>query len=148
MKLALAIPAVLWCGWPFFVRGVASIRSGYLNMFTLIGLGTGAAFLYSVVATVAPWLFPDAMRDANGLVPVYYEAASVIVALVLLGQVLELRARQNTGGAEYAALLDLAPKTALPRAEGRQDRKCAARHRQGRRHLARDHRRQSRSTAR
>ena len=112
LKLALAIPAVLWCGWPFFVRGFASIRSGYLNMFTLIGLGTGAAFLYSVVATVAPWLFPDAMRDANGLVPVYYEAASVIVALVLLGQVLELRARERTGGA-IRALLDLAPKTAL-----------------------------------
>ncbi len=112
LKLALAIPAVLWCGWPFFVRGFASIRSGYLNMFTLIGLGTGAAFLYSVAATVAPWLFPDAMRDAHGLVPVYYEAASVIVALVLLGQVLELRARERTGGA-IRALLDLAPKTAL-----------------------------------
>ena len=112
LKLALAIPAVLWCGWPFFVRGFASIRSGYLNMFTLIALGTGAAFLYSVVATVAPWLFPDAMRDAHGLVPVYYEAAAVIVALVLLGQVLELRAREKTGGA-IRALLDLAPKTAL-----------------------------------
>ncbi len=112
LKLALAIPAVLWCGWPFFVRGFASIRSGYLNMFTLIALGTGAAFLYSVVATVAPWLFPDAMRDEHGLVPVYYEAAAVIVALVLLGQVLELRARERTGGA-IRALLDLAPKTAL-----------------------------------
>jgi Cu+-exporting ATPase len=112
LKLALAIPAVLWCGWPFFVRGLASIRSGYLNMFTLIALGTGAAFLYSLVATVAPWLFPDAMRDEHGLVPVYYEAASVIVALVLLGQVLELRARERTGGA-IRALLDLAPKTAL-----------------------------------
>jgi Cu+-exporting ATPase len=112
LKLALAIPAVLWCGWPFFERGFASIRTGYLNMFTLIALGTGAAFLYSVVATVAPWLFPDAMRDTHGLVPVYYEAASVIVALVLLGQVLELRARERTGGA-IRALLDLAPKTAL-----------------------------------
>jgi Cu+-exporting ATPase len=112
LKFALAIPAVLWCGWPFFLRGIASIRSGYLNMFTLIGLGTGAAFLYSVVATVAPSLFPDAMRDAHGLVPVYYEAASVIVALVLLGQVLELRARERTGGA-IRALLDLAPKIAL-----------------------------------
>ena len=112
LKLALAIPAVLWCGWPFFVRGFASLRSGYLNMFTLIALGTGAAFLYSVVATVAPWLFPDAMRDEHGLVPVYYEAAAVIVALVLLGQVLELRARERTGGA-IRALLDLAPKTAL-----------------------------------
>ncbi len=112
LKLALAVPAVLWCGWPFFVRGFASLRSGYLNMFTLIGLGTGAAFLYSVIATVAPGLFPEAMRDAHGLVPVYYEAASVIVALVLLGQVLELRARERTGGA-IRALLDLAPKTAL-----------------------------------
>ena len=112
LKLALAIPAVLWCGWPFFLRGFASIRSGYLNMFTLIGLGTGAAFLYSVVATVAPGLFPAAMHDEHGLVPVYYEAAAVIVALVLLGQVLELRARERTGGA-IRALLDLAPKTAL-----------------------------------
>ena len=112
LKLALAIPAVLWCGWPFFVRGFVSIRSGYLNMFTLIGLGTGAAFLYSVVATLAPDLFPAAMHDAHGLVPVYYEAAAVIVALVLLGQMLELRARERTGGA-IRALLDLAPKAAL-----------------------------------
>jgi P-type Cu+ transporter len=112
LKLGLAIPAVLWCGWPFFVRGFASIRSGWLNMFTLIALGTGAAFLYSVVATVAPDLFPAAMKDEHGLVPVYFEAAAVIVALVLLGQVLELRAREKTGGA-IRALLDLAPKTAL-----------------------------------
>jgi len=112
LKLALAIPAVLWCGWPFFVRGFASLRSGWLNMFTLIGLGTGAAFLYSLLATVAPELFPEAMRDAHGLVPTYFEAAAVIVALVLLGQVLELRAREKTGGA-IRALLDLAPKTAL-----------------------------------
>jgi Cu+-exporting ATPase len=112
LKLALATPAVLWCGWPFFVRGVASLRSGWLNMFTLIGLGTGAAFLYSLVATTAPQLFPAAMQDAHGLIPTYFEAAAVIVALVLLGQVLELRARENTGGA-IRALLDLAPKTAL-----------------------------------
>ena len=112
LKLLLAVPAVLWCGWPFFVRGFASIRSGWLNMFTLIALGTGAAFLYSVVATVAPELFPAAMRDEHGLVPVYFEAAAVIVALVLLGQVLELRAREKTGGA-IRALLDLAPKTAF-----------------------------------
>ena len=112
LRLALAAPAVLWCGWPFFVRGFASIRSGWLNMFTLIGLGTGAAFLYSLIATIAPGLFPDTMRDAHGLIPVYYEAAAVIVALVLLGQVLELRAREKTGGA-IRALLDLAPKTAL-----------------------------------
>jgi Cu+-exporting ATPase len=112
LQLALAVPAVLWCGWPFFVRGFESLRSGWLNMFTLIALGTGAAFLYSVAATLAPWLFPAAMHDTHNLVPVYYEAAAVIVALVLLGQVLELRAREKTGGA-IRALLDLAPKTAL-----------------------------------
>jgi Cu+-exporting ATPase len=112
LKIALAIPAVLWAGWPFFVRGVQSIRSGWLNMFTLIALGTGAAFLYSVLAVVAPALFPPSMADAHGLIPTYFEAAAVIVALVLLGQVLELRAREKTGGA-IRALLDLAPKTAL-----------------------------------
>jgi P-type Cu+ transporter len=112
LLLVLATPAVLWCGWPFFVRGFASLRSGWLNMFTLIGLGTGAAYLYSVVATIAPSLFPVSMRDVHGLVPVYFEAAAVIVALVLVGQVLELRARERTGGA-IRALLDLAPKTAL-----------------------------------
>ncbi len=112
LQLMLAIPAVLWGGWPFFVRGWHSLRSGYLNMFTLIALGTGAAFLYSVVATLAPGLFPASMADAHGAIPVYYEAAAVIVALVLLGQVLELRARERTGGA-IRALLDLAPKTAL-----------------------------------
>ncbi len=112
LKLALATPAVLWCGWPFFVRGFASLRSGWLNMFTLIALGTGAAYLYSLVATLAPSLFPAAMQDAHGLIPTYFEAAAVIVALVLLGQVLELRAREKTGGA-IRALLDLAPKTAL-----------------------------------
>ena len=112
LQLAIAVPAVLWCGWPFFVRGFQSIRTGWLNMFTLIALGTGAAFLYSVVATIAPELFPASMRDAHGLIPTYFEAAAVIVALVLLGQVLELRAREKTGGA-IRALLDLAPKTAL-----------------------------------
>jgi P-type Cu+ transporter len=112
LKLVLAIPAVLWCGWPFFVRGFESIRSGWLNMFTLIALGTGTAFFYSVVATIAPDLFPAAMKDQYGMVPVYFEAAAVIVALVLVGQVLELRAREKTGGA-IRALLDLAPKTAL-----------------------------------
>jgi P-type Cu+ transporter len=112
LKLGLAVPAVLWSGWPFFVRGVQSIRSGWLNMFTLIALGTGAAFLYSLLAVVAPGLFPPSMADAHGLIPTYFEAAAVIVALVLLGQVLELRAREKTGGA-IRALLDLAPKTAL-----------------------------------
>ena len=94
------------------MRGWDSLRWRRLNMFTLIAMGTGAAFLYSVVATVAPGLFPASMADAHGLVPVYYEAAAVIVALVLVGQVLELRARERTGGA-IRALLDLAPKTAL-----------------------------------
>jgi Cu+-exporting ATPase len=112
LALAIATPAVLWCGWPFFVRGFQSIRSGWLNMFTLIALGTGAAYLYSFVATIAPELFPSSMRDAHGLVPTYFESAAVIVALVLFGQVLELRAREKTGGA-IRALLDLAPKTAL-----------------------------------
>jgi Cu+-exporting ATPase len=112
LQLAIAIPAVLWCGWPFFVRGWRSLLTGRLNMFTLIGLGTGAAFLYSLVATAAPSLFPSAMRDVHGTVPVYFEAAAVIASLVLLGQVLELRARLRTGGA-IRALLDLAPKTAL-----------------------------------
>ncbi len=112
LLLALATPAVLWCGWPFFERGFKSLRTGWLNMFTLIALGTGAAYLYSVLATIAPDLFPASMHDAHGLVPVYFEAAAVIVALVLVGQVLELRAREKTGGA-IRALLDLAPKTAL-----------------------------------
>jgi Cu+-exporting ATPase len=112
LALAIATPAVLWCGWPFFARGFASLRTGWLNMFTLIALGTGAAYLYSLVAVLAPGLFPASMRDAHGLIPTYFEAAAVIVALVLLGQVLELRAREKTGGA-IRALLDLAPKTAL-----------------------------------
>src|SRR5262249_20913910 len=112
LQLLIAVPAVLWCGWPFFARGFASLRSGRLNMFTLIAVGTGTAFLYSLVATIAPTLFPTSMADAHGRIPVYYEAAAVIVALVLVGQVLELRARQRTGG-PIRALLDLAPKTAL-----------------------------------
>ena len=112
LQLLLAIPAVLWCGWPFFARGWDSLRWWRLNMFSLIALGTGTAFLYSLVATLAPGLFPAAMADAHGRIPVYFEAAAVIVALVLVGQVLELRARERTGGA-IRALLDLAPKTAL-----------------------------------
>ena len=112
LQLVLAIPAVLWCGWPFFERGARSFRTGNLNMFTLIAIGTGASFLYSVVAVLAPGVFPAAMRDMHGLVPLYFEAAAVITALVLLGQVLELRARHRTGGA-IRALLNRAPKTAL-----------------------------------
>ncbi|MGN6097215.1 MAG: heavy metal translocating P-type ATPase [Bosea sp. (in: a-proteobacteria)] len=111
MQLALAAPIVLWAGFPFFARGAASIRSGHYNMFTLIAIGVGAAFAYSLVATIAPQLFPPAFHTMHGQVPVYYEAAGVVVALVLLGQVLELRARAATGRA-IRALMDLAPKTA------------------------------------
>jgi Cu+-exporting ATPase len=111
LQLALAAPVVLWGGWPFFVRGWQSVVSRRLNMFTLIALGTGAAFAYSVLAVLAPGLFPDAFRGHGGHVAVYFEAAAVIVTLVLLGQVLELRARARTGAA-IRALLGLAPKTA------------------------------------
>ena len=110
-QLVLATPAVIWAGWPFFQRGWDSILTWNLNMFTLIAIGTGAAFLYSAVAVLAPDIFPDRFRDAGGRVEIYFEAAAVIVVLVLLGQVLELRARERTGGA-LRALLDLAPKTA------------------------------------
>jgi Cu+-exporting ATPase len=111
LQLALASPVVLWAGWPFFVRGWQSLVRRNLNMFTLIALGTGVAWLYSVVATVIPATFPPAFRGPDGSVPVYFEAAAVITLLVLLGQVLELRAREQTSGA-IKALLDLAPKTA------------------------------------
>jgi Cu+-exporting ATPase len=111
LELALATPVVVWAGWPFFVRAGASVRNRSLNMFTLIALGTGAAYLYSVIATLAPQLFPASIRDAEGMAPVYYEAAAVITVLVLIGQVLELRAREQTSGA-IRALLDLAPKSA------------------------------------
>jgi Cu+-exporting ATPase len=110
LQFLLATPVVLWAGWPFFVRGWASVRNRSLNMFSLIALGVGAAFLYSLAATFAPGLFPDSLRQ-DGVVPVYYEAAAVITVLVLLGQVLELRAREQTGSA-IRALLNLAPKTA------------------------------------
>lgn len=111
VQFTLASPAVLWAGWPFFERGWASLVSRHLNMFTLIAMGTGIAWLYSVVALMAPGLFPPAFKNSMGQVPVYFEAASVIVVLVLLGQVLELRARERTSGA-IKALLNLAPKTA------------------------------------
>ncbi len=111
VELALATPVVLWGGWPFFVRGVDSVRLRSLNMFTLIALGTSAAFLYSLVATFAPGLFPESMRGHGGSIDVYFEAAAVITTLVLLGQVLELRARNRTGDA-IRSLLRLAPKTA------------------------------------
>ncbi|HEX8412953.1 MAG TPA: heavy metal translocating P-type ATPase [Sphingomicrobium sp.] len=111
VQLGLTAPIVLWAGWPFFERGWTSVRTRHLNMFTLIALGVGAAFLYSLVATLAPDLFPATFRMHGGMVPVYFEAAGVVVTLVLLGQVLELRARAATGRA-IRALLDLAPKTA------------------------------------
>ncbi|GEP08856.1 heavy metal translocating P-type ATPase [Methylobacterium gnaphalii] len=111
IQFALATPVVLWAGWPFFVRGYQSVVLRSLNMFTLIALGTGVAWAYSVVATLAPGLFPMALRGHGGAVPAYFEAAAVITVLVLLGQVLELRARESTGGA-LRALLDLTPKTA------------------------------------
>jgi Cu+-exporting ATPase len=111
LQLVLATPVVLWAGWPFFVRGWNSVVTRNLNMFTLIALGTGVAWLYSVVATAAPGIFPAAFRGMDGSVAVYFEAAAVITVLVLLGQVLELRAREQTSGA-IRALLDLAPKTA------------------------------------
>jgi Cu+-exporting ATPase len=111
VQFALATPIVVWAGLPFFRRGIASLRTRHYNMFTLISLGVGAAYLYSVVATVAPELFPPTVLTKGGRVPVYYEAAGVVVALVLLGQVLELRARAATGRA-IRALMDLAPKTA------------------------------------
>jgi Cu+-exporting ATPase len=111
LQLVLATPVVLWAGWPFFVRGWASLRTRNLNMFTLIAMGTGVAWLYSVAATLAPAAFPEAFRAADGTVAVYFEAAAVITVLVLLGQVLELRARERTGGA-IKALLNLAPRTA------------------------------------
>ena len=111
LQLILATPVVLWAGWPFFVRGWASIRTRNLNMFTLIAMGTGIAWLFSVIATVAPGTFPASFRGDAGTVDVYFEAAAVITTLVLLGQVLELRAREQTSGA-IRALLDLTPKTA------------------------------------
>ncbi len=112
VELALATPVVLWCGWPFFVRGWQSVRNRSLNMFTLIALGTGTAYVYSVVATVAPGIFPASFRGTDGEIAVYFEPAAVIIALVLLGQVMELRARSRTSSA-LRALLGLAPKRAL-----------------------------------
>ena len=111
IELMLATPVVLWGGWPFFERGWQSIVNRSPNMFTLIALGVGTAYLYSVTATLFPGLFPDSFRGHSGEVPVYFEAAAIITALVLLGQVLELRARSQTSGA-IKALLGLAPKTA------------------------------------
>ena len=111
IQLILATPVVLWAGAPFFQRGWASLRSRNLNMFTLVAMGAGVAWAYSMVAALGPGLFPPSFRGADGTVAVYFEAAAVIIVLVLLGQVLELRARERTSGA-IKALLGLAPKTA------------------------------------
>ncbi len=120
-ELILATPVVLWAGWPFFQRGWKSILNRSLNMFTLIAMGVGAAYAFSLVATIIPQAFPVGFRDAGGHVGVYYEAAAVIIVLVLLGQILELRARERTGGA-IRALLDLAAKTArVLRPDGREE---------------------------
>jgi P-type Cu+ transporter len=125
IQFALSTPVVLWAGWPFFRRGWASVVSRNLNMFTLIALGTGAAYLFSLVATFAPGLFPEAFHGTDGMVPVYFEAAAVITVLVLLGQVLELRAREQTGDA-IRALLNLAPKTARLVRDGADDEEIQA----------------------
>lgn len=111
IEFALGTPVILWSGWPFFVRGFHSFRTMNLNMFSLIGMGTGAAYIFSVIAVLMPDIFPDGFRDADGHVGVYFEAAAVIVTLVLLGQIMELRARERTGSA-IKALLDMAAKTA------------------------------------
>ncbi|HEX6604348.1 MAG TPA: heavy metal translocating P-type ATPase [Sphingomicrobium sp.] len=120
IQLALATPVVLWGGWPFFERFWASLKTRHLNMFTLIGMGVGVAYAYSLVATLAPQLFPLSLHSMGGTVPVYFEAAAVITTLVLLGQVLELRARAATGKA-IRALLGLAPKTARRVKDGREE---------------------------
>jgi Cu+-exporting ATPase len=120
IELLLASPVVLWGGWPFFQRGWASIVSRSTNMFTLIAMGTGVAYLSSLMATLAPGIFPEAFRDLEGRPPVYFEAAAAIVTLVLLGQVLELRARSQTGAA-IRALLGLSPKTARMVREGKDE---------------------------
>ena len=120
IQFVLSTPVVLWAGWPFFQRGWASVVNKSLNMFSLIALGTGAAYLYSLFATFAPGLFPAGFRGMDNTVAVYFEAAAVITVLVLLGQVLELRAREQTGGA-IRALLNLAPKTARRLGNGGED---------------------------
>jgi Cu+-exporting ATPase len=121
IEFVLATPVVLWCGAPFFQRGWKSVQTRNLNMFTLIAIGTGVAYGYSVIATLFPAIFPEALKNASGTIPVYYESAAVIIALVLMGQVLELRARDKTGSA-IKALLGLAPKTArLVHDDGREE---------------------------
>jgi Cu+-exporting ATPase len=121
VQLALATPVVLWCGWPFFQRAWQSVVHFSPNMFTLIALGVGAAYLYSLAATVAPWLFPAGFRTAAGAVEPYFDTAAVVTVLVLLGQVLEIKARSHTSAA-IRRLLGLAPKTArVVRPDGREE---------------------------
>ncbi len=121
VQLLLSTPVVLWCGWPFFQRAWSSLKFRSPNMFTLIALGVGAAYLYSLAATIAPWLFPEGFRMASGAVESYFDTAAVVTVLVLLGQVLEVRARSQTSGA-IKRLLGLAPKTArVVRGEGREE---------------------------
>ena len=121
LELILATPVVLWCGWPFLERGWRSFRTMHLNMFSLIAMGVTAAYLFSLVAVLAPGIFPAGFRDHSGQVGVYFEAAAVIIVLVLLGQILELGARERTGSA-IRALMGLAPKTArILRGDGRED---------------------------
>jgi Cu+-exporting ATPase len=127
IQLVLATPVVLWAGWPFFVRGWQSLKTRNLNMFTLIAMGTGVAWVYSVIATLNPHRFPAAFREMDGAVAVYFEAAAVITVLVLVGQVLELRAREKTSGA-IKALLGLAPKTARRVGAGGQEQDVALEH--------------------
>ena len=140
IQLAFATPVVLWAGWPFFVRGWQSLLTRNLNMFTLIAMGTGVAYVYSLVGTIAPDIFPATFRGHGGAVAVYFEAAAVITVLVLLGQVLELRAREATSGA-IKALLELAPKTARRVGDDGADHEVADRQPRGRRQIARPARR-------
>src|SRR5262249_9358252 len=121
IQLLLATPVVFWCGWPFFERAWASVVNRSPNMFTLIALGVGAAYLYRPAATIVPWLFPEGFRMAGGTVEPYFDTAAVVTVLVLLGQVLELRARSRTSGA-IRKLLGLAPRTArIVRPDGREE---------------------------
>ena len=142
IELLLATPVVLWGGWPFFERGWASLVNRSLNMFTLIALGTGTAYVYSVIAVLFPGIFPASFRMRMAQVPVYFEAAAAITALVLLGQVLELRARSRTSAA-IRSLLKLSPQNRAPRPRGRhRNRRSHRTHRRGR-HAARAPRRKS-----
>ena len=127
IQLVLATPVVLWAGWPFFEHGWQSLKTRNLNMFTLIAMGTSVAWTYSIIATLAPNIFPTAFREMDGAVAVYFEAAAVITVLVLVGQVLELRARDQTSGG-IKALLGLAPKTARRVATDGQERDVALEH--------------------